>query len=214
MYIFQPDRFLLQKQIKSLSNYMRGKILDIGAGEYSRYKDFFDFDEYIKMDVSEGDNVDVIGNVESIPFEDSTFDAVICTQVFEHLKHPQISAKEVFRVLKSGGYLLVTIPQMNELHEEPNDFFRYTNYGLKVVFEDVGFCSIEYLQRGGFFSVIAQIRIRYLIDKFDLYKKPILGRLVGKFLYFYGKFMLWLDFIDKSKANRKHAIGWSFVFKK
>ena len=133
---------------------------------------------------------------------------------FEHLKHPQKSAQEVYRVLKKGGHILVTAPQINELHEEPNDFFRYTKYGLSVVFEDAGFSVVESVQRGGFFTVIAQLKIRYLIDKMQLYKKPVFGRVISKFLAVYGLVMLWLDKIDTGSANKKHTLGWCFVFKK
>jgi len=214
MYIFQPDRFLLQEQVKKYSSYIKGRVLDIGAGEYTRYRNFFDCEEYIKMDVGKSENVDVIGSIENIPLIDASVDSVVCTQVFEHLKHPQKSAEEVFRVLKKGGYLLVTVPQVNELHEEPNDFFRYTNYGLKVLFEEAGFEIVKSDQRGGFFAVVAQIKIRYMIDRINLYKRPFVGYAISKLLSIYGRIMLWLDKIDVSVANRKHAIGWCFIFKK
>lgn len=214
MYIFQPDRFLLKKQIKAVSHYVRGEVLDVGAGGNDRYSNMFKHDKYLKMDVHEGDNVDVVGSAEAIPFPEESFDSVVCTQVFEHLARPHICAKEIYRVLRKGGHVVITVPQMNELHEEPYDFFRYTKFGLEQLFGDVGFKMIECNQRGGFFTTIAQMKIRYCIDRFHLYDREFLGKIFNLFAKIYGVLVMWLDGIDKSKANTKHTIGWCIVLKK
>jgi SAM-dependent methyltransferase len=212
MYIFQPDRYLLKKQIQDASKYIKGKVLDVGSGECDRYGDLFNASQYIKMDVKAGKNVDIVGSAEKIPFDNESFDSVVCTQVFEHLKGPTLGAQEIYRVLKVGGNLLLTVPQINELHEEPYDFFRYTKFGVMQIFEGVGFKLIEYSQRGGFFSTVSQLVMRYLIDRLNLYEHPILGRIFSKCFLLKGKLAIWLDKIDKSPANKKHAIGWCFVF--
>src|SRR3989344_3390929 len=155
MYIFQPDRYLLEKQIKQASKYVTGRVLDVGAGEFDRYGGVFTCREYIRMDIGAGLNVDVVGSADNIPFADSSFDSVVSTQVFEHLANPLKAAKEVHRVLRAGGMLLITVPQWNELHSEPHDYWRYTKYGFIELFERNGFKVVEYDQRGGFFSNVA-----------------------------------------------------------
>lgn len=214
MYIFQPDRFLLDKQIKKAGKYISGRVLDVGAGEFNRYSGHFSHYEYVRMDPRHTEHADVVGSADNIPLPDNSFDSVVCTQVFEHLEYPEKSASEIYRVLKPGGHLLVTIPQMNELHEEPYDFFRYTKFGLEALFGNVGFKTVIMDQRGGYFTMIAQILIRYLIDRFSLYQRPIVGKLLSPLISMYGKFSIWLDSKDKSIANKKHAIGWCAVFKK
>ena len=214
MYIFQPDRYILQQQIKKVAHYIKGTVLDVGAGEYDRYSDYFTSEKYIRMDINHREDVDLVGSADNIPLPNESVDSVVSTQVFEHLRYPQKSAEEIYRVLRKGGVALITVPQINELHEELYDFFRYTNFGMMAVFEDVGFKTVEYSQRGGFFSTIAQCWIRYIVDKFHLYKHPFLGRVVGKLLLAYGRFMIWLDSKDTSVANRKNTIGWCFIFKK
>ena len=214
MYIHQTDRTLLKQQVKQLAHHIEGEVLDVGAGEVARYETFFDYDNYLKTDISDGKNVDVVASADDLPFEDETFDSVISTQVFEHLKQPRIAASEISRVLKPGGKCLITVPQMNELHEEPHDYFRYTKFGLVEVFEKAGFRTVTYDQRGGFFAMLAQIKMRYLIDRFSLYKKPIIGRCFGKYFALLDRIALFFDGLDKSKANRKHTIGWAFVFEK
>lgn len=213
-YIFQPDRHLLIEQINKYSHYIKGEVLDVGAGHYSRYEKFFKVQKYIKMDINHSEHVDIVGSVDNIPMSDSSLDSIICTQVFEHIKYPEKSAKELYRVLKKGGHVLLTVPQLNELHEEPHDYFRYTKYGLKSLFEDAGFKVIEMDQRGGFFSSIAQMTIRFLSDYFDLYNKMILGKLIGKIIYILGNFSIYLDKVVKHNANKKHAIGWCCVLEK
>ncbi|MHB0978197.1 MAG: class I SAM-dependent methyltransferase [Minisyncoccota bacterium] len=214
MYIFQPDRYLLDKQIRKFSHYIKGKVLDVGAGEVNRYGKYFKSDEYIKMDPRHVSHADLVGSADNIPLEAESIDSVVCTQVFEHLENPQKSAEEIYRVLKKGGYVLLTVPQMNELHEEPYDFFRYTKFGLKLMFEKVGFEVVEIDQRGGYYSTLAQMRIRHAIDKYSLYKNKFLGKIFAPICKVYGRVAVWLDGLDTSVSNTKHTIGWCIVLKK
>lgn len=214
MYIFQPERIILIEQVKKYAHYLTGTVLDVGAGIGDRYGGFIKCDKFLRMDIKEGDGIDIVGRAEAIPMGDASVDEVLCTQVFEHLKYPQESAREICRILRPGGYLLITAPQINELHEEPNDFFRYTKFGLREMFEREGFKTIAHSQRGGFFTMIAQTKTRYLIDRFKLYDRPIAGRLLGKIILVYGKVMMLLDRLDNCAANRKHTLGWCFIFQK
>lgn len=211
--IFQPERYLLKKQIKEFAPFIKGRVLDVGAGGTKRYKNLFEFSEYITLDLNPEFNPDFIGSAESLPFEDGEFDSIVCTQVLEHIGNPEKAVANFFRVLKKDGICLITVPQLNELHGEPYDFWRYTKFGLSKLLESQGFKIIKIDQRGGFFSSIAQLRIRYFIDAFNLMR--------GNFNWFwspitniYGRFMIWLDSLDKQPANKKHAIGWLVVAKK
>jgi len=214
MYIFQPDRFLLDKQIRKFSHYIKGKVLDVGAGEVNRYGKYFKYDEYIKMDPRHVSHADLVGSADNIPLDSESVDSIVCTQVFEHLENPQKSAEEIYRVLKKGGYVLLTVPQMNELHEEPYDFFRYTKFGLKSMFERVGFELVVVDQRGGYYSTMAQMRIRHMIDKHGLYKNIFMGKMFAPICKIIGRLAIFRDSIDHSISNTKHTIGWCVVLKK
>lgn len=214
MYIFQLDRTLLQEQIRKFAHNIHGDVLDIGGGEFQRYKKYFKYKSYISMDVYEGKDIDVVGSADAVPFPDGTFDSVVSTQVFEHVKFPEKCAQEAYRVLKPGGIALITVPQWNELHSEPYDFWRYTNFGLKELFERNGFETVTFEQRGGFHINFAQMRMRFWIDKFHLHKHPIAGRVMSRVFRLYGAYARVRDAHDTSIANRKHTIGWCFVFKK
>ncbi len=56
--------------------------------------------------------------------------------------------------------------------------------------------------------------IRYLMDRFHLYRHAIAGRIMSRVFQVMGTFAIFLDRVDTSEANRKHAIGWCFVFRK
>lgn len=214
MSIFQPDRYLLKKQIKKYAHYIGGVILDAGSGDGNRYKSFFKFEKYLTLDVRPNSGADIIGSVLNIPLEDNSVDSVISTQVLEHIKTPAKAVSEFYRVLKPGGHCLITVPQLNELHEEPHDYFRFTKFGLEEIFSHAGFKIILINQRGGFWSAHMQIQIRYAIDLFRLNKISILRWIFQPLILLNGFLAILFDFFDRSRANRKHAIGWLIIAQK
>lgn len=212
--IFQPDRYLLKRQIRAYSRYISGVVLDAGSGEIRRYKSFFKFDKYLTLDIKPNSGVDIVGSVEDIPLESSSIDSIISTQVLEHVKNPQKAISEFYRVLKSGGYCLVTAPQLNELHEEPHDYFRFTQFGLKEIFKNSGFKIILIERRGSFWTTNCQMKIRYAIDLLDLNRHHRIAKILNPFFLIGGHLAIWLDVIDKSIANQKHTIGWLIIAQK
>lgn len=212
--MFQPDRYLLKRQIKKHAHYIKGVVLDAGSGDGERYKKLFKFDRYITLDINPEHGADIVGSVEDIPLGDNSVDSVVSTQVLEHIKNPQKAAAEFYRVLKPGGYCIVTVPQWNELHSEPRDYWRFTKYGLEEIFRTAGFKIILIDQRGGFWSAGAQMRIRYAIDLFRLNKIRLLRWIFQPFIWLNGMLSILFDNIDRSRAGRKHAIGWLIIAQK
>lgn len=211
MYIFQPDRILLKKQVAAAAHYVRGAVLDIGAGHFDRYSRLFTYDSYTKTDIGHAEHVDIVCTAYDIPVADNSYDSVVCTQVYEHLEDPFAAAREMHRVLRPGGHAVVTVPQMNELHEQPHDYFRYTSFGLVSMFEKAGFTIVKMDKRGGYYATVAQMKIVRLNEVFNLYEKPIVGRIIGKLIYVYGIAMLWLD---RRFPSPTQTIGWCVVLKK
>lgn len=129
-------------------------ILDAGAGE-SIYKKFFSHCNYKAIDLAVGEsrwnyaNLDYVGFLHEMPIENEMFDAVLCTQVLEHLEWPRESVKEMHRVIKPGGKLYMTVPMAQNEHQVPYDFFRYTSYGLESICKHAGFNNIKITPFGG-----------------------------------------------------------------
>lgn len=214
MYIYQVERILISKQLKHFAKYIIGETLDVGGGEYNRYRDLFDCNTFTCLDVYAGDNIDIVASADDIPLPDESKDSILSTQMLEHVKFPEKCVMEMYRVLKKGGYAVITAPQWNELHDEPTDYWRFTKYGLIELFERNGFKVVDYQQRGGFFSNSAQMTIRYLTDSMNLYKRELLGKIFSRLFQVMGSFAIFLDKVNPSTANRKHAIGWCFVVQK
>jgi len=211
--IFKPERYLLNKQIKNFSSYMKGDILDVGSGKSDRYSRLFKPNKYVRLDIDPSCKPDIVADAQNIPLPDGSFDSIISTQGLEHIPNPSKAILEFYRVLKKNGYCLITVPFFNELHEEPHDYWRFTKYSLEMMFKETGFKIISIEQRGGFFSVLAQLFTRYLINRFSLFSSGF-GMVANPFLKVFGLTMIWLDKVDKSRSNRKFSIGWIAVVQK
>src|ERR1700741_3490937 len=102
------------------------RVLDIGCG-HKPYQDFFTNCSYFGLDWgAEHSSPDIIGDAMNLPIGSESVDIVFSTQVIEHLPRPQLLVNESARVLRRDGYLILTGPQYWPLHEEPNDFYRFT----------------------------------------------------------------------------------------
>ena len=153
--------------IRYSSKYIKGKALDLGAG-HAKYKSIISnfCDEYIALDIFPGKNIDVVHDILNTPFEDNSFDTIICTQVLEHIKEPWLVVEEIRRLLKPNGICILTAPFLQPYHQDPEDFFRYTKQGLASLFEK--FEIIENGSYGKTFVTIAEF-IKFIY--FDPYKK-------------------------------------------
>ena len=149
-------RWYVTRFVESVAkNLSRGSsILDAGAGE-SVYKKVFSHCNYKAIDLAVGESrwnyadLDYIGPLHEMPIDDETFDAVLCTQVLEHLEWPRESIKEMHRVLKPGGTLYMTVPMAQDEHQVPYDFFRYTSYGIESICRHAGFEEVKITPFGG-----------------------------------------------------------------
>jgi SAM-dependent methyltransferase len=110
-----------------------GLTLDIGCS-HARYKNYFP--NRIGLDIRPGPEVDVVGDAHNLPFENEKFDNILCTEVLEHLHSPHLAIAEMRRVLKRGGKLILTARFIYPLHNIPNDYYRFTKYGLRYLFKE------------------------------------------------------------------------------
>ena len=98
--------------------------LNIGSGitNYST--------QIINFDSQQFANVQVVGDLFSLPFRDNTFDYVFSIYVLEHVPNPELAIKEMHRVLKPGGICYSFIPFIQGFHAAPNDYVRFTPTGV------------------------------------------------------------------------------------
>ena len=117
-----------------------GAVLDAGAGTAPYGAWFTERGTYHTADHihSGGPPLTFVCDLTAIPVSDASYDLVFCSQVLEHLPAPRAVLGELARALKPGGKLWLTTPLFYPEHEQPFDFFRYTQFGLKYLIEGSG----------------------------------------------------------------------------
>lgn len=115
---------------------LSGKVLEVGSlnvnGTVRQY--FKNFNVYVGLDMRRGRNVQLVAKADNIPFADETFNCVACCEMLEHDDHFWVSIKEMRRVLKKGGLLLLTVPGIAfGKHDHPADYWRFTGEALEVL---------------------------------------------------------------------------------
>jgi SAM-dependent methyltransferase len=138
-----------------------GRLLDIGAGD-SPYRELFTHLDYRTNDwenslFEEARVVDFPGPAHEIPVDDGQFDAVLSTQMLEHVPNPQEVIDESFRILKPGGHLHMTVPFIWCLHEIPFDYLRYTPSILETMLTTAGFTQLDIRGFSDSFSTFAEL---------------------------------------------------------
>jgi len=178
----------LYKKIKQYAPLLNGKLLDFGCGAKPYEHLFTNADSYVGVDyMSEGhdhanEKIDFYYDGHTLPFADDEFDAIFSSEVFEHIFNLPEILKELNRVLKPGGQLLLTCPFAWPEHEVPADYARYTKFALKDMLEKNCFIITTNDKSGDFATTIFQLKILYFRDH-RIAAVPLLGKLnlFGKF---------------------------------
>lgn len=136
----------LRKELGALFPDLRGAVLDVGCGR-KPYRDFIPATRYVGVDIETPATralaaADAYYDGRTLPFPDASFDGLLCTQVLEHVFEPEAFVRELARVLRSGGVLVLAVPFAWDEHEQPVDFARYSSFGLRALLERNGFTVV------------------------------------------------------------------------
>jgi len=112
-------------------------ILDLGCGE-KPYQPFFDrkYSSYIGVDITSYSLADVAASSENLPFKKGSFDLCLSTYAYEHLPDPRQTTREVYRILRENGTLLLSTHAVASVHNYPSDYWRWTDQGLKMMLKE------------------------------------------------------------------------------
>lgn len=141
------------------------------------------------------------------PIADNSIDAIVCMEVLEHVTNPVKAISEMRRVLKDGGIIIGSTPFIFPIHDAPNDFFRYTKFGLDHVFRN--FSKITLRERNNYINTIYVLILR-LFNSGSMTQKmamiilsPIII-LASPFVYIVGLLF----------KNTNITTGYFFIYKK
>ena len=135
-------------------------ILDIGGNKINK-RGQFDIENYdlrvTYANLTTAKRPDVQSDAARLPFVNESFDAVVCSELLEHVPDPPSVLKEAFRVLRRGGVILICVPFIYQIHGDPYDFGRYTDYYWFYHLKEIGFNNIEIQKQGLFWSVLVDM---------------------------------------------------------
>lgn len=148
----------LMRDLKPYLHQLQGNIFDLGCGNRPYQPLLSGAQSYVAYDLDPVHSLpDIVGVSDRLPFADRSFDAVLCTQVLEHVPEPLSTLQEIQRIMRPNGTLLLSAPQAWRIHEKPYDFYRYTLYGLEYLLKKSGFQIITFHNQGGAWLMIGQV---------------------------------------------------------
>lgn len=136
-----PARKRLNRYLKKISDkFIDAEILEFGSGDknlsVSANKIFFHAKSFTQTDINPDFGHEVLDVRDVSNLENNKYDLVLCCNVIEHVYENNEIALNLKKLVKKNGYLLVSVPFIYPLHDEPGDFWRYTEHNLKKMFKD------------------------------------------------------------------------------
>ena len=140
------------RSIRDYARSVRHKhILEIGSGTAEYGKDYYSakryFDKsntFVQSDINPEYGHQII-DITDMDFENE-YDLILCMNVLEHVYDYQLGIKNMHRALKPGGELIIFVPMFYPLHDEPHDYWRFTEHALRRMLED--FEIVEFRHKG------------------------------------------------------------------
>lgn len=176
-------------------------VLDLGGNKIQK-RGRFNIEEYdlhvVYANLSTQKKPDIQASADSIPFRDNFFDAIICSELLEHVENPESVLREIFRILKPEGRVFITVPFLYRIHADPFDYGRYTDFFWIRKLQEIGFRNINISKQGLYFAVLADFFKQYLSDVG--FRRPF-GRIMQTFALWFQAWALKQERKDKVQAN-------------
>ena len=188
------------------------KLLNVGSGgQIFDIINNIGFSSVYSIDIDKNRNPDKVVDVcdeafvQKINFKPNCI--VVC-EVIEHLKNPFLAIRNLENILEKDGYLILSSPFILGIHDAPNDYFRYTEYGLKLLLKNFEIISLK-KRNDGIFDIVFILLIRMFQEK------KLLNKVFGiTFLMFYYIFFPIIFMINKIFVSRNLTTGYYVLAKK
>lgn len=144
---------------------MGSRVLDLGGNKIAK-RGTFNIEQHnlrvVYANLSTAKCPDTQADAAALPFTDTCFDAVICSELLEHVPDPLVVLGESYRVLRDAGTLLICVPFLYRIHGDPYDFGRYTDHYWRQHLQVLGFDRVTIEHQGLFFAVLADFLTQYV----------------------------------------------------
>lgn len=115
----------------------------------------------VSSDIDPTESTDLVCDAQMLPFSTATFDVLVAFELMEHIPDTSRLLQEMSRVVKPGGYVMVSVPFLFGVHDH-QDFYRFTEQGLERVLAIHGLPAVAILKSGGISFTIVVLLIEYL----------------------------------------------------
>lgn len=153
----------------NLRQHAKGKLLDLGCGKvplFLAYKGYVtdnicvDWEDTLHKNEYLDFKCDL---TKPLPFNDEEFNTVILSDVLEHIPQPEYLWQEISRILAMDGRIIMSVPFYYWVHEQPHDYYRYTEFALRRFVEGSGLRLLQLNSIGGAPEIIADIFAKNIV---------------------------------------------------
>ena len=171
------SRWVQEEARRAHEAYGSYRLLDVGCGVKPYHPYFAPYaSEHVGVDIDNPD-ADLDGPIEDLPVEDAAYDVVLSTQVLEHCLDPAAAVRELNRVTRPGGRVLLSTHGVYVYHPAPADLWRWTHAGLERLFTTNGeWASVTVTPAAGTTATLGMLTAIYI----DLVFKNLRLRAAGR----------------------------------
>lgn len=201
---------------RHVKDHVKGRLVDLGCGKvpmYELYKPYTT--EVICADwentLHKNPYLDYTVNLnEPLPFGHEEFDTIIISDVMEHLSRPEMVWKEMYRILRKDGKVILNVPFFYKIHEAPYDFYRYSEFALRNFARENGFAVCVLEPMGGAPEVLADISAKVMVNT------PLIGNFLASMIQSFTALFVKTGPGRKlsRKTNSHYPIGYFMIVQK
>jgi SAM-dependent methyltransferase len=165
----------LEQELEPVVGYLSGHMLNAGCGtrDIGPYLRGKGVTAITRCDIASEEADVVVGPLENMPFDDASFDSVLCNAVLEHVVGAERAVRELTRVVRKGGHIVVSVPFLQPYHACPGDFRRYSADGLAQLGRSAGLDVVEILPVHSFAQTLGWMVWAYAEEKGGVLRRAV-----------------------------------------